>query len=129
VSRIGPRGVQGSTPWAVICGLICRTWLAKSITTTGRAWRNPSCRQQQRFPLWRGVIAEWPECLKGCVEAEGGHFEWLYYKWKPRTIDNKIFGSKSVCSVSRSQYACNRTYGKTRYSTAAPTSTDCGSYT
>jgi hypothetical protein len=23
----------------------------------------------------RAAIAEWPECLKACVEAEGGHFE------------------------------------------------------
>ena len=26
------------------------------------------------------AIAEWPERLKACVEAEGGHFEWHYYK-------------------------------------------------
>jgi len=26
------------------------------------------------------AIAEWPEHLKACVEAEGGHFEWHYYK-------------------------------------------------
>jgi len=28
----------------------------------------------------RATIAEWPEHLKACVEAEGGHFEWPYYK-------------------------------------------------
>jgi hypothetical protein len=28
----------------------------------------------------RVVTAEWPERLKACVEAEGGHFEWHYYK-------------------------------------------------
>ena len=28
----------------------------------------------------RAVIAEWSERLKACVEAEGGHFEWHYYK-------------------------------------------------
>jgi len=28
----------------------------------------------------RAVIAEWPERLKARVEAEGGHFEWHYYK-------------------------------------------------
>jgi len=28
----------------------------------------------------RAVIAVWPERLKACVEAEGGHFEWHYYK-------------------------------------------------
>jgi hypothetical protein len=26
------------------------------------------------------AIAKWPERLKACVEAEGGHFEWHYYK-------------------------------------------------
>jgi len=26
------------------------------------------------------AIAEWAESLKACVEAEGGHFEWYYYK-------------------------------------------------
>jgi len=26
------------------------------------------------------AIAEWPERLMACVEAEGGHFEWHYYK-------------------------------------------------
>jgi hypothetical protein len=26
------------------------------------------------------TIAEWPEHLKACVEAEGGHFELQYYK-------------------------------------------------
>jgi hypothetical protein len=26
------------------------------------------------------TIAEWLECLKACVKAEGGHFEWHYYK-------------------------------------------------
>jgi hypothetical protein len=28
----------------------------------------------------RATIAEWPERLQACVEAEGGHFEWHYYK-------------------------------------------------
>jgi hypothetical protein len=26
------------------------------------------------------ATAEWPECLKACVEAEGDHCEWHYYK-------------------------------------------------
>ena len=28
----------------------------------------------------RAAIAEWPEGLKACVEADCGHFEWHYYK-------------------------------------------------
>ena len=33
--------------------------------------------QSEEIPLEtvRGAIAEWPEHLKACVEAEGGHFE------------------------------------------------------
>ena len=26
------------------------------------------------------TIAEWPECLKACVGAEGSHFDLHYYK-------------------------------------------------
>jgi hypothetical protein len=48
----------------------------------------------------RAAIAEWPERLKVCVEAEGGHFEWHYYRQKLKTNDNKLFGSKSGCYVS-----------------------------
>ena len=28
----------------------------------------------------RAAIAEWPERHKACVKAQGGHFEWKYYK-------------------------------------------------
>ena len=28
----------------------------------------------------RTAIAHWPERLQACVEVEGGHFEWHYYK-------------------------------------------------
>jgi len=28
----------------------------------------------------RAAIAEWPERLQAGIEAEGGHFEWHYYK-------------------------------------------------
>jgi len=28
----------------------------------------------------RAAIAEWPERLRACVKAEGGHVEWHYYK-------------------------------------------------
>jgi hypothetical protein len=30
----------------------------------------------------RAAIAEWAESLKACIEAEGGHFQWHYYKQK-----------------------------------------------
>ena len=76
---IGRRLVQTSTAGTVSCGLFWRTWLAKSFTTTWIAWRAPSSPE---IPLEtvRAAIAQWPECLKACVEAGGGHFEWHYYK-------------------------------------------------
>jgi len=66
----------------------------------------------------RAVTAQRPERLKACVEAEGSHFEWHYYKWKIRTIANKLFGLKSgnlFNFPSRSYCTCNRTYGKTAF--------------
>jgi len=45
------------------------------------------------------VTAEWPEGLKACIEADGSHFEWHYYKWKPKRTGNKLFGLKSGCLV------------------------------
>jgi hypothetical protein len=50
--RIGPWGVQTSVPGTINCGLLWRTRLAKSITTTRTVWRDPSWKQQQRSP-WR----------------------------------------------------------------------------
>jgi hypothetical protein len=47
----------------------------------------------------RATTAEWPEHLKACIKAQGGHFEWHYYKWKRKTIAKKLCGSKSGCSV------------------------------
>jgi len=34
----------------------------------------------------RAVTAEWPEHNKACVKAQGGHFEWHYYKLKLKII-------------------------------------------
>jgi len=59
------------------------------------------CEGSGRDPLGDGACgdSEWPECLKVCVDAYGGHFERHYYKRKPKTIGNKLFGSKSGCFV------------------------------
>ena len=39
-------------------------------------------RQSEEISLEtvRAAIAEWPKRLKACAEAEGGNFEWHYYK-------------------------------------------------
>jgi hypothetical protein len=68
----------------------------------------------------RAVTAEWLDHFKACVEAEGGHFEWHYYKQNLKTVANKLFGSKSVCSVSFSFQAIiylDITYGSTVFFT------------
>ena len=53
--RIGPRGVQISTPGTINCGLFWRTCLAKNVTTTWTVWRDPSWKQRQRSP-WRWCV-------------------------------------------------------------------------
>ena len=75
--RIGPWGVQTSTPldyklWAVLEDMTCRKHninldsLKKSLVK-GAAEIPPE--------TVRAATAEWPERLKTCVGAEGGHFE------------------------------------------------------
>jgi hypothetical protein len=80
--RIGPLGVQTPIPWTINCGLFWRMRLAKSITTTWTVWRDPSWKQWQRSPRRRCVpwLQSGWRVLKACVKAEGGHFEWHYYK-------------------------------------------------
>jgi len=56
--RIGPRGVQTSTPRSINYGLFWRTWLDKSVTTTWTVWRDPSWKLRQRSP-WRQCVPWW----------------------------------------------------------------------
>jgi len=43
----------------------------------GLSKMSQQCGQSEEIPLEtvRAAIAEWPEHLKACVGAEGGHFE------------------------------------------------------
>jgi len=63
----------------------------------------------------RTAIAEWPERLKACVDAEGGHFEWHYYKYKLKIIANNLAQHVDILYhfPSRSQYPWDTTYGRT----------------
>jgi len=59
--------------------------------------------QPEEIPLEtvRAMITEWPEHLKVCVGADGSHFGGIIInKNLKKTIANKLFSSKSVCSVS-----------------------------
>jgi len=45
-----------------------------------KASQQPGQSEEIPMEMKRAAIAEWPERLKACVEAEGCHFEWYYYK-------------------------------------------------
>jgi len=101
VPRIGSQGVQTSNLWTVYCRLFWRTCLAKSITTTWKAWRDPSWRQQQ--------ICPWRRCM--LRQQSGRSVSRLALRHRAvilsdiivneyfQIIENKLFASKSGCSV------------------------------
>jgi inhibitor of nuclear factor kappa-B kinase subunit alpha len=63
--------------WSVLEGMACR----KCHNNLGSLMRSLG-KAAAEIPLETmcAAIAEWLECLKACVEAEGGYFEWHYYK-------------------------------------------------
>ena len=99
--RICFRGVQTSNPWTINCGMFWRTWRAKKCHNSLEGLRRFLLKAATDIPLEteREATAGWPEHLKACVKAQSGHFEWHCYKWKPKTIANKLFSSKSGCFV------------------------------
>jgi hypothetical protein len=58
--------------WAVLEDMACRK-RHNNLDSLKRYLANAAAE----IPLEtvHAVIAEWPECLKACVSAEGGHFE------------------------------------------------------
>jgi hypothetical protein len=73
--RIGPRGVQTSTPGLKIVGCSGGHGLPKASEQPGQSEEIPR-ESSGRDPLETvcAAIAEWPERLKACVETEGGNF-------------------------------------------------------
>jgi len=45
-----------------------------------KASQQPGQCEEIPMETVRAAIAEWPERLKACIEAERGNFEWHYYK-------------------------------------------------
>ena len=80
--------------WAVLEDIACRK-RHKSLESLRRSL----VKAVIPLEMEHAATAAWPERLKACVEAEGGHFERHNYKLKPKTIANKLFGSKSGCFV------------------------------
>ena len=80
--------------WAVLEDMACRK-RHKSLESLRRSL----VKAVIPLEMEHAATAAWPERLKACVEAEGGHFERHNYKLKPKTIANKLFGSKSGCFV------------------------------
>jgi hypothetical protein len=64
-------------PWAVLEDMACQKH-HKSLERLRRSF----VKAAAEIPLEtkRAVTANWPEHLKACVEAEGGHFELHCYK-------------------------------------------------
>ena len=66
----------------------------------------------------RTAIAEWPQCLKACVGAEGGHLSDIIINKNLKLLLINYLARKVDVLFhfpSRSQNPCNRTYGKTMY--------------
>ena len=59
-------------PWAVLEDMACRK-RHNNLDSLKRSLVKAAA--EIRLETGRAVIAEWPECLKTCVGAEGGHFE------------------------------------------------------
>jgi len=63
--------------WAVLEDMVCQK-RHNSLDSLKRSLVEAS--SETPLETLRVAITEWPERLKACVEAEGGHFEWYYYK-------------------------------------------------
>ena len=112
-------GVHTSDPWTINCGMFWRTWHAKQCHNSLEILRRFLLKAAAEIPLEmeRVVTAEWPEHLKACVKAQGGHFEWHYYKWNLKLLQINYLARKVdvLFNSPRSHCTCNRTYGKTMY--------------
>ena len=63
--------------WAVLEDMACQK-RHKTLDSLKRSFVKAAA--EIPLEMERAAIAEWPERLKASVEAEGGHFEWHYYK-------------------------------------------------
>jgi hypothetical protein len=63
--------------WAIMENMACQ----KRHNNLGSLKRSLE-KAAKEIPLetLNAATAEWPERLKACVEADGDHFEWHYYK-------------------------------------------------
>ena len=118
--RIGPQGVQTSTPWTINYGLFQRTWHARSVTTAWGAWWVPSWKQWQR--------SHWGRCM--WQKQSGQSVSRLASRQRVSILSDIIIDENLKLSQtnllpwkvnvlfyfpSRSHCNCNRTYGKNRY--------------
>jgi hypothetical protein len=62
--------------WAVLEGMACQKH--HNLDSLKRSLVKAAA--EIPLEMFCAAIAEWPESLKDCFEAEGGHFEWHYYK-------------------------------------------------
>ena len=74
--RIGPWGVQTSTPGTINCGLFWEDVACQKRHNNLDSLKRSLVKQRQRSPpeMVRAVTAEWPECLKALRRGTGWPF-------------------------------------------------------
>ena len=80
--RVWPSGSPDLNPqdhklWAVLKDMACQKCHNNLESLKGSLMKAAA---EIPLEIVHAAIAECPENLKACVKAEGGHFEWHYYK-------------------------------------------------
>jgi len=70
-----PQNLRDYKLWAVLEGMACQKH--HNLDSLKRSLVKAAA--EIPLEMFCAAIAEWPESLKACFEAEGGHFEWHYY--------------------------------------------------
>jgi len=77
-----PSGIPDLSPWGYELWALMEDMACQKRHNNLDSLKTSLVKAAAEIPLEtvRAAIAEWPERLKVCVEAQGGHFEWHYYK-------------------------------------------------
>ena len=116
--RIGPRGVQTSTPWTINCVLFRGHGFLKAAQPAKSQEIDCEGSGRDTLETVRAAIAQWPERVKVCVEAEGGHFSGIITNKNLKLLLIDSFSRKVDVLFhfpSRPQYTWDRTYGRAVY--------------
>jgi len=75
-----PSGIPDLNPWDYKLWAVLEDMVCQKCHNHLDSLKRSVVKTEAEIPLEMvcATIAEWPECLKACVEAQGGHFEWHY---------------------------------------------------